>query len=354
MTYIKINKPSLDYHQYSDFHVFTMNNFVRNVMQKGKYKKAMKIVRLGLLYGLKQLYFKLRLNDTRVVARTYRYLKRTVLSPKTKSNIEAFLVSKNKKYDSKKFVNEGSPAIQDPEGVLENDVLNYYNNLTTSLKLNLKAKRPQPSFSFFHYFNSTISKKKKTDKPFNESYKENILPKFSECKYTYEVNNGLLINTDEVPPEDKLNDQYQIIENLKFKKIYSKKPHTHYYSIRNLTVFDMIIQVYTMLTGVWYMRKAKVSGRTILIPSPLRPYRRVTTVTKMLLKGIRKRRREERFDRPAMVKAIGQEFFWLLLYNGFQYGSGTSIDNSNVWNAKTDSHKELVANLKNIKHLKYF
>lgn len=116
----------------------------------------------------------------------------------------------------------------------------------------------------------------------------------------------------------------------------------------------MINQVYTMLTGAWYMRKSKVSGRTILVPSPLRPYRRITTVTKMLLRGIRKRRRDERYDRPAMIKAIGQEFYWLLLYSGFQYEPGPSITNSYVWNCKLDSHKELVANLKNIKHLKYF
>lgn len=81
MTYIKINKPSLDYDQFSDFHVFTMNNFVRNVMKNGKYKKAMRIVRLGLLFGLKKLYYKIRLNDGgNIIPRRMRVLKRTTLT----------------------------------------------------------------------------------------------------------------------------------------------------------------------------------------------------------------------------------------------------------------------------------
>jgi len=345
MVYIKINKSSLDYHQYSDFHVFTMNNFVRNVMQKGKYKKAVKIVRLGLLKGLKDLHVAL-LNKDAKVARTFFNLKRTQYHPDTKTQMELNLINKNKKFESKTVIKRSLPAIQGLQpGVFEDSRLDYYKTLTTEISSNLKREIPAPTVSFYDFLNTQFEKEE-LDKEFPEN--------FVAGKYIYEQN-GDFINTDELPPEDKTNDQYALFESINFKKIYSKKPKKHYYGIRNLTVFDMVIQVYTMLTGVWYMRKAKVSGRTILIPSPLRPYRRITTVTKMLLKGIRKRRRLERFTKKAMVSAISQEFFWLLFYNGVQYTSyAAMIDNSYVWNAKTDSHKELVANLKNIKHLKYF
>lgn len=53
MTYLKINKDYLDYDHYAYLHSFTMNNFVKNMMQHGKYKKALKIVRRGLLDTLK-------------------------------------------------------------------------------------------------------------------------------------------------------------------------------------------------------------------------------------------------------------------------------------------------------------
>ena len=345
MAYIKINKSSLDYHQYSDFHVFTMNNFVRNVMQKGKYKKAVKIVRLGLLKGLKQLHVGLRYKEAKV-ARTFFSLRRTHFHPDTKAEIELNLVKKHEKFESKEVVKNSLSAIQGLKpGVFEDKRLDFYNNLTGEIRSTAKRDISAPAFSFFEFFNTQFSK---------DEVKEEFPESFVVGKYIY-AQDGNFINTDELPPEDKTNDQYALFNSMNFKKIYSKKPRTHYYGIRNLTVFDMVIQVYTMLTGVWYMRKAKVSGRTILIPSPLRPYRRITTVTKMLLKGIRKRRRLERFAKKAMVNSISEEFYWLLFYNGVQYTPfATMIDNSYVWNAKTDSHKELVANLKNIKHLKYF
>jgi len=345
MVYIKINKSSLDYHQYSDFHVFTMNNFVRNVMQKGKYKKAVKIVRLGLLKGLKQLYVAL-LNKDAKVARTFFTLKRTHFHPDTKAQMELNLINKNKKFESKEVIKNSLSSIQGLQsGVFEDTRINFYENLTTEINSNGKRQIPAPAVSFSEFLNTQFNKKE-LDAEFPDN--------FVEKKYIYEQD-GDFINTDDLPPENKTNDQFAMFESLNFKKIYTKKPRKHYYGIRNLTVFDMVIQVYTMLTGVWYMRKAKVSGRTVLIPSPLRPYRRITTVTKMLLKGIRKRRRQERFTKKAMVNAISEEFYWLLFYNGVQYTSNAAmIDNSLVWNAKTDSHKELVANLKNIKHLKYF
>lgn len=56
MSYIKINKDRLDYDYYAMFHSYTMNNFVRNIMRKGKYKKALKIARLGLLGAIARIY----------------------------------------------------------------------------------------------------------------------------------------------------------------------------------------------------------------------------------------------------------------------------------------------------------
>lgn len=89
-----------------------------------------------------------------------------------------------------------------------------------------------------------------------------------------------------------LKEQYTIMENeLKFEKIYTKKPSIYYFKNRQYTVFDLIIQVYSMLANIWYMKKMKVSGRTVLVPTPLRPYRRVSVVTKMIMKGLRKLRR---------------------------------------------------------------
>jgi ribosomal protein S7 len=351
MTYIKINKPSLDYHQYSDFHIFTMNNFVRNVMKNGKYKKAVKIVRLGLLDGLKKLFYKLRLNDARV-ARTYRTLKRTRLNRNIKKKMEAIKVKKDKEFILLKKKVPPMPSILDTLDDLRKDVLvdnrpSYYVNLSNKIKINnnfIKNKEKLVSpFSFTKIFNMPIA---------NINVKQLRTARYENTLKTVAAISSQSV--EEKRPANQYDNQYKLFYNIKFKKIYSKKPKTHFWGIRNLTVFDMVVQVYTMLTGAWYMRKSKVSGRTILIPSPLRPYRRVTTVTKMLLKGIRKRRREDRFDKKAMIQSIGTEFYWLLLYNGVQYGSGTMIDNSYVWNAKTDSHKELVANLKNIKHLKYF
>jgi hypothetical protein len=247
-----------------------------------------------LIYGLKQLRYKLRLKDEKNVIRSYRYLKHTQLNKNTKNLI------KEKLKDIENFKNTHELEIK-------SSFINDYDYAIHPDDLNEAAET----------FNSL-----KIDK--NLSLNIN--------RYSY---------------------QYNRFEQFKFKKLYTKRPHTLYFRCRNLTSFDMIIQVYSMLTGVWYMRKAKVSGRTVLIPSPLRPYRRIITVTKMLMRGIRKRRKLERFDKRAMIQSIGKEFYWLLLYNGFQYGL-VSIDNSEVWGEKMASHKELVANLKNIKHLKYF
>lgn len=57
MANLKINKDTLDYDYYSRFHSFTMNNFVRNIMQNGKYKKALRISREGLLQSLMEIKF---------------------------------------------------------------------------------------------------------------------------------------------------------------------------------------------------------------------------------------------------------------------------------------------------------
>jgi len=100
-------------------------------------------------------------------------------------------------------------------------------------------------------------------------------------------------------------------------------------------------------------RKLKVSGRTVLVPSPLRPHRRIATVTKMLLKGIRQLRKSERYRKNAMLHSIGIEFYYLVLHYGWQY-KHPNITASFVWQLKLQSHKELVANLKNIKHITYY
>lgn len=345
MTYIKINKPYLDYHHFSDFHVFTMNNFVRNVMQKGKYKKAVKIVRLGLLLGMKIFYTRY---ESLRFGRSFRYMKRTEFHEETKLQLQTILNNKNQKFEFTEALKKVISPQYNPKdniNLLKNDErLGFYINLNSKIsKNNIK------NLSFFKIFNTKLPNK----------YKE-LKVDFDEGKYIYEQN-GQHIITDEVPQEesdalnDKIKDQYAIFEELKFQKLYTKKPNIRFFNIRDLTVFDMVVQVYTMLTGAWYMRKSKVSGRTILIPSPLRPYRRITTVTKMLLKGIRKRRKDDRYKKNAMIDSISQEFYWLIFYNGIQYTPHAHmIDNSEVWRFKNDSHKELVANLKNIKHLKYF
>ena len=357
MRYIKINKPSLDYNQFSDFHAFTMNNLVRNVMRNGKYKKAVKLVRLGLLYGLKELFVMFDLTDERV-SRTFYPLPRTYLTEKTKDDYflnltelrlraaESNEVSVELKY------NELDQQLLDNADQFKN-FTDFYNHFFNSYFKNIKSK-----FSPIQLNNMT-PKIIKTIPLLVESKRANLLIKYNNIKqlakeqtqiaYENQLKRHIVINQF-----DKASFQYHKLEKLKFIKLYTKKQHIYYYGIRDLTVFDMVLQVYTMLTGAWYMRKAKVSGRTILIPSPLRPYRRIVNVTKMLLKGIEKRRHIQRSKKNAMIDAFGTEFCWLLFYNGFQYTPTNNFANSDVWAEKMASHKELVANLKNIKYLKYF
>ena len=174
MAYIKINKSSLDYHQYSDFHVFTMNNFVRNVMQKGKYKKAVKIVRLGLLKGLKQLHVAL-LNKDAKVARTFFNLKRTHFHPDTKSQMELNLINKDKKFESKEVVKNSLSAIQGLQsGVFEDTRIDFYKNLTTEINSNSKRKIPAPTVSFSKFLNTQFD---------IEELDEEFLDNFVEKKY---------------------------------------------------------------------------------------------------------------------------------------------------------------------------
>lgn len=107
-----------------------------------------------------------------------------------------------------------------------------------------------------------------------------------------------------------------------------------------------------MLANVWYLKRMKASGRTILVPTPLRPYRRITSVTKMIKKGLREERRKMRWRRDAMVRIIEEEFFRLLCY----YAPGLpspNITGSYIWRLRLQSHKDLLANLKNIKYSTY-
>lgn len=357
MRYIKYNKPSLDYNQFSDFHAFTMNNLVRNVMRNGKYKKAVKLVRLGLLYGLKELFEMLAGSDERV-ARTFYPLPRTYLTKQTKDNylfhltetqIEEATAKEDLLYytfvelDQQLLKNYNNfENFQDFYTYLENSYYkNIQSNISRSQILNLKPAIYTEIEVIF------------------EKQRENLMRNFYNLKQL--ANEKIQITYENqrkrhfvINKFNKETFQYHKLEKLKFIKLYTKKQHTYYYGIRDLTVFDMVLQVYTMLTGAWYMRKAKVSGRTILIPSPLRPYRRIVNVTKMLLKGIEKRRHIQRSKKNAMIDAFGTEFCWLLFYNGFQYTPTNNFANSDVWAEKMASHKELVANLKNIKYLKYF
>lgn len=262
MSHFKINKDSLDYDYYAMFHSYTMNNFVRNIMRKGKYKKALRIVRLGLLGAIKKIY---------------------------------------------------NSLLQD---VFRGPTFAY-------IPLNFK----RATFTILA---------KKTKRALKKKYTE--------------IKNEIM---DNQMVKNQLKEQYTLLkEEFKFKKIYTKKPSLYFFKNRNYTVFDLVIQVYTMLANVWYMRKMKASGRTILVPTPLRPYRRISVVTQMIMKGLRKMRRSERFRKNAIIHTISQEFWQLGLYY-HPVLSHPTITASNIWQLKLQSQKELVANLKNIKYSKY-
>lgn len=260
MSHFKINKDSLDYDYYAMFHSYTMNNFVRNIMRKGKYKKALRIVRLGLLGAIKKIY---------------------------------------------------NSLLQD---VFRGPIFAY-------IPLNFK----RVTFT-------TLSKKTK----------QILVNDYDKTE----------IISDQIC-HNQLNEQFSILkEELEFKKIYTKRPSLYFFKNRNYTVFDLVIQIYTMLANIWYMRKMKASGRTVLVPTPLRPYRRISVVTKMIMKGLRKMRRSERFRKDAIIHTISQEFWQLGLYY-HPVLSHPTITASNIWQLKLQSQKELVANLKNIKYSKY-
>lgn len=91
MSHIKIHKHSLDYDYYAMFHSYTMNNFVRNIMRKGKYKKALKIARLGLIGAIKRIYHSLRANSLAPMFKiplNFRRATPTYLSQKTQENLK--------------------------------------------------------------------------------------------------------------------------------------------------------------------------------------------------------------------------------------------------------------------------
>lgn len=335
MSYIKINKDTLDYHQFADFHAFTMNNFIRSIMRNGKYKKASKIARLGLILGLKKLHHAFHHDYIFDVFKTYTWAVPTRLNPKTKELLNAEVVNEIKNlHEKEKQLNLQNKILTKQSVFKDNSVL-YYSKLIN--KLNVNDSLVTSKFSFFNYFNNLIKKSN------FENYYEPI------------ENENILTNKQiELENNFKLQLQYKILsEDVKFKKIYTKRPAKWFYRTRNLTVFDMIIQAYTMLTGIWHMRKIKVSGRTVLVPSPLRPYRRISTVTQMLLKGIRKLRRESKEYKAAMIKSIAAEFYFLVMYYGCQF-KHPNITASHVWQLKLQSHKELVANLKNLKSLSHY
>jgi len=273
MSYIKINKDFLDYDYYAAFHSYTMNNFVRNIMRKGKYKKAIKIARLGLIGAIKKIF---------------RSLRKNMLHP-------MFKIPLNFKRST-------------PTKLNKNSLANIHNQLRIPLE----------------------NRKTLIDEIINPSE-------------GFKLKNELL----------SLKTQYEVLrDDLSFKKIYTKKPSIFFYKNRQYTIFDVVIQVYGMLANIWYMKKIKVSGRTVLVPTPLRNYRRVSVVTQMIMKGLRKLRRQERFIKKAMINTISQEFWYLVFYYNPVFSHPT-ITASNIWQLKEQSHKELVANLKNIKHANY-
>lgn len=303
MSYIKINKDYLDYDYYAMFHSYTMNNFVRNVMRKGKYKKAVKIVRLGLIGAMKRIYNSLRNN---------------VLTP-------YFRIPLNFKRVTPTFLSEESLYnIQKELSIpLDSD---YIEDI-----LRVKFKK-QSKIKAFEKYIELVQQEDRTliDEILNPS--ENI-----------ELRKELI----------PLRTQYEVLrDDLSFQKIYTKIPSILYYKNRQYTIFDLVIQVYGMLANIWYMKKIKVSGRTVLVPTPLRNYRRVSVVTQMIMKGLKKLRRQERFVKKAMINTIGQEFWRLVLYYN-PVNSHPTITASYIWLLKEQSHKELVANLKNVKHANY-
>lgn len=336
MAYVKINKPSLDYHQFADFHAFTMNNFIRSIMKNGKYKKATKIARLGLLNALKKIHHAFHHKYVFDVYKTFRRMKRTNLSPDTQDRFISQLINKELDYKAGQKVLEVQNKEVTRHSILNDKSLEYYAKLSNQLSINDISLK---NFSFANYFNKLIS-----NREFEKYYQQ--LPQ--------ENSNIIDYKTEDIANNFQLKLQHHIFsQEIKFQKIYTKIPEKWYFRTRNLTVFDMIIQAYTMLTGIWYMRKIKVSGRSVLVPSPLRPYRRISTVTQMLLKGIRKLRVESKEYKKAMINSIGSEFYFLVMYYGCQY-KHPNITASYVWQLKLQSHKELVANLKNIKKLSYY
>ena len=308
MSYIKIHKNSLDYDYHSRFHSYTMNNFVRNIMRKGKYKKALKIARLGLIGAIKRIYRSLLSNTLLPVHGIPLNFKRatpTYLSQESYNNLQIGL---------------NTPIDEE------------YDNYIQWLK-NFKFKKPSINASF----NPEIERLEKDNRK--------IIDEIQNPSSILEYPENSFINQIKI--------QYEMIsDDLVFQKLYSKRPSVLYYKNRKYTVFDLVIQVYAMLANIWYMKKMKVSGRTVLVPTPLRPYRRVSVVTKMIMKGLRKLRRQERFIKKAMINTISQEFWQLgLYYNPVLYHP--TITASNIWQLKEQSHKELVANLKNIKYANY-
>lgn len=157
----------------------------------------------------------------------------------------------------------------------------------------------------------------------------------------------------ELARPNAINFQYSIMkDDFHWRKLYTKQPITYYMKNRGYTVFDMIVQIYSIVAQIWNMRKIKVSGRTVLVPTPMRPYRRITVATKLLMKAIRKLRREERYYKDAIVRAMTWELSNLLLF----YGPVTThpeITKTYAWKMKRQNDNELFANLKNIKYGNY-
>jgi len=289
-----------------------MNNFVRNIMRKGKYKKALKIARLGLIGAIKRIYRSLLSNTLLPVHGIPLNFKRA--TP---------IYLSQKKYDN---------IIIEFSRVLDNGKTDYIKGLRR-----YKFKKPSVMAVFTNYVDYLEKEnKQELEQKVIEVVTTPIekLKKPSRAVYS-------------------LKTKYDILcDDLLFQKIYTKRPSVHYYKNRKYTVFDLVIQVYAMLANIWYMKKIKVSGRTVLVPTPLRPYRRVSVVTQMIMKGLRKLRRQERFIKKAMINTISQEFWQLGLYYNPVFSHAT-ITASNIWQLKEQSHKELVANLKNIKHANY-
>ena len=315
MSYIKINKDSLDYDYYSMFHSYTMNNFVRNIMRKGKYKKALKIARLGLIGAIKRIYRSLLSNTLLPVHGIPLNFKRATPTYLSQSNYDNIIIELTKPF--------------------ENENTNYIKKLRK-----YKFKKPKINTAFNNHLEFLEKENKKE----------------VERKLYEVLNNPIDLNKNTSQAMKLvyfLKSKYDILcDDLSFQKIYTRRPSVLYYKNRKYTVFDLVIQVYAMLANIWYMKKIKVSGRTVLVPTPLRPYRRVSVVTQMIMKGLRKLRRQERFIKKAMINTISQEFWQLGLYYNPVFSHPT-ITASNIWQLKEQSHKELVANLKNIKHANY-